>query len=85
MLSLIHLDHIYRKIPVREVKRLILRPSMSMLLHGQKKSGNRKKDQMKEGFGIVLAKLGACGRPCVGHNAMFDCVYIVDKFLVSSF
>jgi hypothetical protein len=40
---------------------------------------------MKEGFGIVLAKLGACGRPCVGHNAMFDCVYIVDKFLVSSF
>ena len=50
-----------------------------------KEAEERKKDQMKEGFGIVLAKLGACGRPCVGHNAMFDCVYIVDKFLVSSF
>ena len=50
-----------------------------------KEAEERKKDQMKEGFGIVLAKLGACGRPCVGHNAMFDCVYIVDKFLVSLF
>ena len=46
-----------------------------------KEAADRKKDQMKEGFGMVLAKLGACGRPCVGHNALFDCVYVVDKFL----
>ena len=46
-----------------------------------KEAADRKKDQMKEGFGLVLAKLGACGRPCVGHNALFDCVYVVDKFL----
>jgi len=46
-----------------------------------KEAADRKKDQMKEGFGTVLAKLGACGRPCVGHNALFDCVYVVDKFL----
>ena len=46
-----------------------------------KEAADRKKDQMKEGFGAVMAKLGACGRPCVGHNALFDCVYIVDKFL----
>ena len=46
-----------------------------------KEAADRKKDQMKEGFGAVMAKLGACGRPCVGHNALFDCVYVVDKFL----
>ena len=46
-----------------------------------KEAAERKKDQMKEGFGAVMAKLGACGRPCVGHNALFDCVYVVDKFL----
>jgi hypothetical protein len=48
-----------------------------------KEADKRRAESINDGFTVALRMLSNCGAPAVGHNALYDCVFSIEKFLAT--